>query len=199
MTKTIYLQDDNNNYKLFEYENISDLKEELLKRNISIGNNASIGYGASVGYGASIGDNGSIGDNAYIGKHASIGNNASIGSDVSIGHDACIGKRVSIGNNASIGSDVSIGHDACISKRVSISDDAKLIQGFYVNGSKHPVTYKCNYTLSIGCHNYSIDKWLDKCAVIGKKEGYSEEQIKEYQTYIKMAKMFHDLNYAKND
>ena len=40
----------------FDYENISDLKDELDKRLISIGDRASIGDGASIGYGASIGD-----------------------------------------------------------------------------------------------------------------------------------------------
>jgi len=54
---TVYLRDKNNNWKSFEYNEISDLKEMLLKNNISIGYEASIGDMASIGYRASIGDN----------------------------------------------------------------------------------------------------------------------------------------------
>ena len=41
--KTIYLKDENYNWKQFEYESIEDLKSEFESRNISIG------YGASIG------------------------------------------------------------------------------------------------------------------------------------------------------
>lgn len=34
--------------------------------------------------------------------------------------------------------------------------------GFYINGSKHSVTYTGNGTLSIGCYNLSISDWLLK-------------------------------------
>ena len=55
--KTIYLRDENYNWRQFQFENnVSELAEELAKRNISIGYGASIGDGASIGYGANIGD-----------------------------------------------------------------------------------------------------------------------------------------------
>jgi hypothetical protein len=47
--------------------------------------------------------------------------------------------------------------------------------------------------LSIGCHNYSIEKWLEKFKIIGEKEEYSKLEIKEYETYILMAKQFSEL------
>ena len=47
--KTIYLKDENYNWKQFEYESIEDLKSEFESRNISIGYRASIGNGASIG------------------------------------------------------------------------------------------------------------------------------------------------------
>ena len=71
--KTIYLKDENYNWKQFEYESIEDLKSEFESSNISIGNGASIGNDASIGYGASIGNGASIGDGASIGYRASIG------------------------------------------------------------------------------------------------------------------------------
>ena len=58
--KTLYLKDENYNWKQFEYESIEDLKSEFESRNISIGN------------GASIGDDASIGDRASIGKEVKL-------------------------------------------------------------------------------------------------------------------------------
>lgn len=43
-------------WKAFEYSELSDLKDEFLKRGITIGNKASIGDEASIGNNASIGD-----------------------------------------------------------------------------------------------------------------------------------------------
>jgi len=160
MKKSIYLYGENYSKIKFEYENILDLKEELDKRKISIGDHASIGYGAS------------IGDYASIGDHVSIGYRASIGDHASIGYGASIGDRASIGYRASIG------------------DHVKLQKNFYIVSSKHCITYTGNDTLSIGCHNYTIDKWLEKFEIIGKKANYSETEINEYKQYILMAKEF---------
>lgn len=122
--KTIYLYDKNWNKVKFEYSEILELKEELEKRNISIGDHANIGDGASIG------------------------------------------------------------------NRVSIGDGVKLQKNFYIVDSKHILTYTGNNTLSIGCHNYTIKEWLDNFEIIGKKENYTQEQIKEYKQYILMAEQF---------
>ena len=47
--KTIYLRDENYNWKDFQYENLSDLSAEFESRKISIGYGASIGDWASIG------------------------------------------------------------------------------------------------------------------------------------------------------
>ena len=88
-------------------------------------------------------------------------------------------RNISIGYGASIGDGASIGEGA------SIGDDVKLIKCIYIVGSKHSLTYTGKRTLSIGCHNYPIDRWLESFEIIGKKEGYSNDQIKEYGEYIK--------------
>ena len=111
--------------------------------------------------------------------------NISIGDRASIGDGASIGDRASIGYGASIGYDASIGYGASIGDRASIGDGVKLIKCIYIVGSKHSLTYTGKRTLSIGCHNYPIDRWLDSFEIIGKKEGYSNDQIKEYGEYIK--------------
>jgi carbonic anhydrase/acetyltransferase-like protein (isoleucine patch superfamily) len=190
MEKAIYLQNENYNWVLYEYKDISDLKEILKKNNISIGYRASIGDRASIRYGASIGDDVSIGNHASIGYRASIGDrasigySASIGDDVSIGDDASIGDGASIGYSASIGNRASIGDRASIGYSASIGDDVKLLFNIYIIGSKNPITYVGNRKLSIGCHTKEIDWWLKNYELIGKKEGYTNHQIKEYKNYL---------------
>ena len=157
MKKVIYLFDKNWNKIMFQYDKLSELKEEFKKRSITIGDDASIG------------------------------NNASIGDDASIGYRASIGDDASIGYRASIGDDASIGCGA------SIGDGVELKKTLYVVGSKHIVTYTGNDTVSIGCYNYKIDKWLEKFEVVGQKEGYSVEEINEYKQYILMAQTFSKL------
>ena len=71
------------------------------------------------------------------------------------------------------------------------------------SGKKKPV-YRWNYEpltekvyqahlngkLSIGCRCLKISNWLSNFEEIGKAEGYSENEIKEYYNYIKLAESF---------
>ena len=78
MKKFIYLQEENGNFQKYEYENISDLNEELKKRNIKIGEWATIGEWAKIGAGAKIGADAKIGARATIEADAKIGVGARI-------------------------------------------------------------------------------------------------------------------------
>ena len=147
--KTLYLRGEDYNWNKFEYKSLTNLKEELSNRNITIGNRASNG------------------------------------NDASIGHRASIGDGASIGNRASIGDGASIGH------RASIGDEIKLIIGFYINGSQHTVTYVGNGKISIGCHTKEISWFNENYERLGKRENYSNDQIKEYKIYIDLAKTFY--------
>ena len=60
-------------------------------------------------------------------------------------------------------------------------------------GSKHTFQY-LNKMIKIGCHEYSTDYWIEKYIVIGKNEGYTEEQISEYGRYITMIKNLKEEN-----
>ena len=117
-------------------------------------------------------------------RRISIGKGASIGNGASIGYDTSIGNRASIGYGASIGYDASIGNGI------------KLLKNFYIVGSKHLITYTGNNTLSIGCHNFTIDKWKECFKTVGEKENYSNEQIEEYYQYILMAEQFAKIGQA---
>ena len=206
--KTIKLKNIYFKFSEFKYNNISELKKEfdiisakigkhtVIGDDAVIGNHAVIGKHTVIGDDATIGNHAVIGDDAKIGYHAVIGNHATIGYGAKIGNHATIGKHAKIGygakigNHATIGKHAVIGDDATIGNHAKIGCHVNLTKSIYITGSSHTLTYTGNNTLSIGCHNYTIDKWLEKFEIIGKKENYSLEQIEEYRKYILIIKQF---------
>ena len=93
-------------------------------------------------------------------------------------------------NKISISYSANIGDSAKIGDYAKIGDKIILINGFYLNGSKHCVTYVGQNKISIGCHTKEIEWFKNSFDALGKKEGYSPEQIKEYYNYIILAEMF---------
>ena len=73
-----------------------------------------------------------------------------------------------------------------------ISDTEYLVKTLFINGSRNSVSwYGCN-KIQIGCHKKDIDWWLENYMVIGKREGYTPDQIAEYKTYIDMCKQMQE-------
>jgi hypothetical protein len=48
--------------------------------------------------------------------------------------------------------------------------------------------YEGDSYVKIGCHNYTLDYWLENYKAIGGKEGYTEQQIKIYGTMLELLK-----------
>ena len=158
--KTIYLLTETG-WSPFDYDD-PKTKDELSQRGITIGDRASIGNRASIGDGAS------IGNGASIGYRASIGYGASIGDGASIGYGASIGDEASIGNEASIG------------------DEASIVKSIYITGSQHTVNWYGTGEIHIGCYKKSISTWKRVYKEVGKDNGYTKDEIKEYYGYIKI-------------
>jgi carbonic anhydrase/acetyltransferase-like protein (isoleucine patch superfamily) len=164
--KKIYLLNKDKSQVLFEYSEISELNKEFESRSITIG------------------------DHAIIENFAIIENNATIGNNATIENFARIGYNVRIGDHAIIGSSATIGDNATIGVRAKIGEDIELKFNLYMIGSAHPVTYTGNNTLSIGCMNYTIEKWLKDFENIGINAEYNKNQIEEYKQYILIAEQF---------
>ena len=54
-----------------------------------------------------------------------------------------------------------------------------------ITGSRHSV-HLINDKIKIGCEIYSVEYWLNNYEQIGKDNGYSKKEIKEYKKYIDM-------------
>jgi len=161
MARTIYLKSEDNHEISHRYESLSELKEELLKRNIQIspsasigsesriGNNVSIGSRSKIRADSRIGDNVSISDDVIVGSNVNIGANSklrsnsyvasdsNIASGVLFKEDAEIGERCNIESNAVIGKKAFIGNDCKIGRETTIGSNCNLADkskiGSYVN------------------------------------------------------------------
>jgi hypothetical protein len=52
-----------------------------------------------------------------------------------------------------------------------------------IQGSKHHLFYMAG-AIKIGCESHTVKKWLADYNLIGKRNGYTDEQIEEYFKYI---------------
>ena len=59
--KSIYLKDENHNWKLFTYTNLSELDSEFKRLNITVGEGATVGEWATVGSRAKVGEGATVG------------------------------------------------------------------------------------------------------------------------------------------
>ena len=65
--------------------------------------------------------------------------------------------------------------------------EANLSRYVYIKGSYHDLQF-LNGFVKIGCHSYSLEYWNIMYYRIGKDEGYTDKQIKEYKNYLNLLK-----------
>lgn len=179
--KTIFLWTKNEGWMPFTYNILDDIYDELKLRNIIIGENVSIGYSSHIGNNVCIKENTQIGEGVYIWDQTYIGNNVIISDFVSIG------SKVYIGNN------VHIGNYAVIEEQSSISDDSKHITSIFISGSKYPINYWGDDNIQIGYRIHSLNDWKKYFESFAIYDNYTEEQTKEYKTYIDLLLTFSKL------
>ena len=77
--------------------------------------------------------------------------------------------------------------DARVSGDTQVSGDAWEQSPLYIQGTRHPITNSKYGELTIGCHAHPFKYWLKHYKAIGKANGYTKEQIKEYGVLIAAA------------
>jgi len=77
--KNIYLKDENSNRIEFQYEQLSDIKTELEKRYIVIGNGCKLGNGCELGNGCKLGDGCELGYRCELGDGCKLGYRCELG------------------------------------------------------------------------------------------------------------------------
>ena len=76
---------------------------------------------------------------------------------------------------------------AWVSGNARVFGDAWENSPLQIQGTKHFFNVCAKGFIHIGCNKLSFEKWQKNYRRIGKKHGYSDEQIMEYGMYIKLA------------
>ena len=71
-----------------------------------------------------------------------------------------------------------------------VSGDAWVSSPLYIQGSRHALTNCSKGRIQIGCHIHTFAEWKRHAKSIGKAEGYTDEQVKEYLGHIEHIEKF---------
>ena len=100
-------------------------------------------------------------------------------------------RSITIGYEATIGDGASIGYGASIGNEATICDGASIGKTIFITGSRNPVNYYGLDVIHIGCIRKTIAEWQEQYREVGREDGYSYEQIREYGAYIQMIAELH--------
>lgn len=78
-----------------------------------------------------------------------------------------------------------------IGNEATIGDGASIGKTIFITGSRNPVNYYGLDVIHIGCIRKTIAEWQEQYREVGREDGYSYEQIREYGAYIQMIAELH--------
>ena len=134
-----------------------------------------------------------IGPNAVVFGDARVFGNARVFGDAWVFGNAQVYGKAVVSDNARVFGDVQVFGNAQVYGKAVVSGDAWVFGDawmetpLFIQGTKHGVSNSSYGKLSIGCVTLTFAEWKKQYRVIGKREGYTEKQIKEYGAIIALA------------
>ena len=116
-----------------------------------------------------------------------IGPNAVVFGDARVFGDAWVFGNAQVYGKAVVSGDAWVFGDAQVFGKAVVFSDAWMETPLFIQGTKHGVSNSSYGKLSIGCVTLTFAEWKKQYRVIGKREGYTEKQIKEYGAIIALA------------
>ena len=118
---------------------------------------------------------------AYIGPDARVFGNALVSGKAQVyGHALVYGAAQVFGN-------ARVSGDAWVYGNARVSGNAWAVSPLYIQGTRHAITNSAYGFLNVGCIKLSFSEWKKQYKAIGKQQGYTPAQIKEYGALIKFA------------
>ena len=102
-----------------------------------------------------------------------------------------VGDGCELGNYCKLGDDCELGNYCRLGNGCELGNDCKVPKSLFISASQHSVSYWGYDAIQIGCKKHTISEWQKHFREIGKAEGYSEEQIDEYGSYIDLIAKLH--------
>ena len=135
---------------------------------------------------------GLVQDTAHVEASAFVGPNAQVAGDAQVTGDAQVAGNAQVSGNVWVYGDARVFGNVRVFGNAQVSGDAQVFGNAwdtsppYFPGSRHAMTLGSFTTISIGCHTYPIQHWLEHYQAIGRAEGYTKAQIAEYGMALKM-------------
>jgi len=108
-------------------------------------------------------------------------------SDAWVSGDARVSGNAQVYGDAWVYGDAQVSGNARVYGNAQVSGNAWDKSPLQVQGTKHFITACSKTELQIGCHRFSFSHWKKNFKTIGKENGYTPDEIKEYGMYIDLA------------
>ena len=89
-----------------------------------------------------------------------------------------------LGPNARVYGDAQVSGNAWVQGDAQVFGDAWVETPLFIQGTRHGISNSKHGYLSIGCITLTFAEWKKQFRAIGKREGYTAAQIKEYGFHI---------------
>ena len=126
IVRIVYIQEDEDNYKLVRFNGMDQLREALKEHDVRIGKNVNIGREVLIANGVTIGDDTTIEAEATLENNVRIGKGCLVKRDAFIGKNSRLGDRVTLGEKTEIGRMAIIGDESAIGQECIIQDNVQV-------------------------------------------------------------------------
>ena len=128
--------------------------------------------------------NAQVSGNALVYDDAQVYGKAQVSGNAQVHGDARVAGNAQVSGDARVSGNAQVYGDAWVYGKAQVSGDAWVFSPLYIQGTRHAVTLCSHKQIAIGCHIHDITEWQKKYRAIGRMEGYTPAQIKEYGAYI---------------
>jgi hypothetical protein len=125
-------------------------------------------------------------ETAYIGEHAQVSGVARVSGNAQVSGNAWVFGNAWVYGNARVFGNAWVYGNAQVFGNAQVSGDDWTSSPLYLQGAKHALTNSRYGHIMIGCHEYTFEYWQDHYKAIGRAEGYTKEEIKQYGLFIKL-------------
>ncbi len=89
-----------------------------------------------------------------------------------------------VSGDAWVSGNARVSGDAQVYGNARVYGDAWVSSPLYIQGTRHSLTNSAHGFIAIGCHEHEFAYWKKHYKAVGRAEGYTKEQIKEYGQLI---------------
>ena len=128
-----------------------------------------------------------IDDSVYVAPNAWVYGKAQVYGNAWVSGDARVYGNAWVFGNAQVYGNAWVSGDAQVHGNAQVFGNAWVETPLFIQGTRHGISNSKHGYLSIGCVTLTFAEWKKQFRAIGKREGYTAKQIKEYGAIIALA------------